>query len=162
MPRRRYELEMEIPTTGQKWTFTIKVRAKLEPLRIKSYELWSFPARQKTCTQVLWLRESDLFQAAEAERCEWDGRVRAAGHQMALGEGAGQVLKAKKDCRLETDTIRSVLKIVAQLSCRKWQEKEARGGVGRVGTRPKRGAEEPVQGTGSRGDGRRLERSRGV
>lgn len=56
---------------------------------------------------------------------------------MTLGEGAGRVLKAQ-DCRLETDTVRSVLKIVAQLSCRKWQEKEAGMGVGRVGRRPKR------------------------
>lgn len=48
---------------------------------------------------------------------------------MTLGEGARQVLKAQ-DCRLETDTVRSVLKIAAQLSCRKWHEKEARVHVG--------------------------------
>lgn len=74
--------------------------------------------------------------------------VRAAGHQMTLGNGAGRVLEAQRDWRLETDTIRSVLKIAAQLSCGKWREKEARVGVGRVGSRPKRGAEEPGQAPG--------------
>lgn len=74
---------------------------------------------------------------------------------MTLGEGAGQVLKAQ-DCRPETDTVRSVLKIAAQLSCRKWQEKEAGVGVERVGRGPRRGTEEPGLGTGRWGDRRQV------
>lgn len=79
--------------------------------------------------------------------------VRAAGHQKTLRDGAGRVLEAQRDWRLETDTIRSVLKIAAQLSCGKWREKEARVGVGRVGSRPKRGAEEPGRAPGVVGMG---------
>lgn len=45
----------------------LKARAKLEPLKINGYGLWSLPASWKTCTQALRLR------AAVAEQCEWHG-----------------------------------------------------------------------------------------
>lgn len=83
-----------------------------------------------------------------------EGQSEASRTPDDTGGGGRPGPKGKKDCRLETDTIRSVLKIVAQLSGRKWQEKEARASVGRVGRRPERGAEEPGLGTRSCGHGR--------
>lgn len=35
----------------------------------KVYRLWNFPVPQKTCPRALRLRESDPFQAAEAQHC---------------------------------------------------------------------------------------------
>lgn len=131
----------------------LKARAKLEPLKINGYGLWSLQlagkhARRPCGSGRQW--QSSVNGMA----------VREAGHQMTLGDGAGRVLEAQRNWRLETDTIRSVLKIAAQLSCGKWREEEARVGVGRVGSRPKRGAEEPGRAPGVVGMGGGPESSR--